>query len=143
MRGIEEREKALNLHFREGMGYKRIAKEMNLPVQTVKSWIHRYRKKQGMLSDCQSCRLDNIVVRTVSRLSCDVVETLAITRKLKALGIEAIFMDDGIAGVCASNPHPPERYAHCTKIGGCNLALGCASKMHTLRRGVCKGVHNF
>ncbi len=51
MRGIEEREKALNLHFREGMGYKRIAKEMNLPVQTVKSWIHRYRKEHGISSD--------------------------------------------------------------------------------------------
>lgn len=54
---------------------------------------------QRMLSDCQHGMLDIIVVRNVSRLSRDVVETLGITRKLKSLGIEVIFRDDNISSM--------------------------------------------
>lgn len=64
MREIAEREKALNLHFREGLSYNRIAKEMNLPMQTVKSWIHRYRKEHGIPtnSDLQVPTADKAIV---------------------------------------------------------------------------------
>ena len=54
---------------------------------------------QRMLSDSQQNKLDVIVVRNVSRLSRNVVETLEITRKLKALGIEVIFRDDNISSM--------------------------------------------
>lgn len=54
---------------------------------------------QRMLADCQNGMLDIVVVRTVSRLSRDIAETLTITRKLRALGIEVIFRDDGISSM--------------------------------------------
>lgn len=54
---------------------------------------------QRMLSDCKHGKLDIIVVRNVSRLSRNVVETLEITRKLKSLGIEVIFRDDNISSM--------------------------------------------
>lgn len=48
MRSINEREKALNLYFRDGKGYKTIAGELGIPLDTVKSWIRRYRKENGI-----------------------------------------------------------------------------------------------
>lgn len=43
MRSINEREKALNLFFHDGKGYKTIAREIGVPLNTVKSWVRRYR----------------------------------------------------------------------------------------------------
>lgn len=43
MRSINEREKALNLFFHDGKGYKAIAGELEIPLDTVKSWVRRYR----------------------------------------------------------------------------------------------------
>ena len=48
MRSLEEREKALNLYFRDGESYQYIAKTMNIPLDTVKAWCLRYRKKMGI-----------------------------------------------------------------------------------------------
>ena len=43
MRNLAEREKALNLFFRDGKGYKTIAGELEISLNTVKSWVRRYR----------------------------------------------------------------------------------------------------
>jgi len=48
MRSIEEREIALNMYLRDGMSYQQIAKIMNVPLYTVKSWCIRYCKKMGI-----------------------------------------------------------------------------------------------
>jgi len=48
MRSLEERETALNLYFRDGESYQYIAKTMNIPLDTIKSWCLRYRKKMGI-----------------------------------------------------------------------------------------------
>lgn len=42
MRALEEREKALNMHIHEGIGYKGINKITGIPLDTVKSWSRRY-----------------------------------------------------------------------------------------------------
>lgn len=44
MYSLEVREQVINMYFHEGKGYKRIAKEMVLSLDTVKSWCKRYRK---------------------------------------------------------------------------------------------------
>jgi len=48
MRSLEEREKALNMYFQEGKSYQCVAKDLNVPLDTVKSWCLRYRKKMGI-----------------------------------------------------------------------------------------------
>lgn len=48
MRSIEEREAALNMYFKDGESYLYIAKTLNVPLDTVKSWCLRYRKKMGI-----------------------------------------------------------------------------------------------
>jgi transposase len=58
MRPTTEREQALNMYFREGKGYKRIAANMGIPVDTVKSWIRRYR----LDNDSQSLESETIKV---------------------------------------------------------------------------------
>lgn len=40
-RTLEERKKALERYYNEGKTKKEIAEVMKLPVNTVKSWIHR------------------------------------------------------------------------------------------------------
>jgi len=37
MRSLEEREKALNMYFQEGKSYQCVAKDLNVPLDTVKS----------------------------------------------------------------------------------------------------------
>lgn len=44
MRSIAERERALNMHFREGKGAHTIAREMGLPYSTINTWIRAHRK---------------------------------------------------------------------------------------------------
>lgn len=48
MRSINEREKALNLYFHDGKGYKKIAGEIGIPLDTIKSWVRRYRIENGI-----------------------------------------------------------------------------------------------
>ena len=43
MRELLEREQAINMYFRTGKGYKIISSELGVPLDTVKSWIRRYR----------------------------------------------------------------------------------------------------
>ena len=42
----EQREEALELHS-TGLGYKRIARKMEIPVDTVKTWIRRYGQRRA------------------------------------------------------------------------------------------------
>lgn len=48
MRSIEERERVLNMYFHEGVGYKGIAHELDIPLDTIKSWARRYRVANGI-----------------------------------------------------------------------------------------------
>jgi transposase len=48
MRSLEGRETALNMYFKDGESYQYIAKTMEIPLDTVKSWCLRYRKKMGL-----------------------------------------------------------------------------------------------
>jgi transposase len=48
IRNIDEREKALNMYFLEGKSHGKIAAEMDIPIDTVKSWCRRYRIKNEM-----------------------------------------------------------------------------------------------
>jgi transposase-like protein len=43
MRELLEREKAISMYFCTGKGYKIISSELSVPLDTVKSWIRRYR----------------------------------------------------------------------------------------------------
>jgi transposase-like protein len=49
MRPMEERKEVIRLYTEEHHGYKTIAKEMGLSTNTVKSWIRRYRCKNGLI----------------------------------------------------------------------------------------------
>ncbi|MDR1914580.1 MAG: hypothetical protein LBQ68_08895 [Clostridiales bacterium] len=48
MRDLQEREKALRLYFEEGHTYQYVSKVLEVPLDTVKSWCLRYRKKMGI-----------------------------------------------------------------------------------------------
>ena len=48
MRPMKEREDAIRLYTEEHRGYKTIAKEMGLPLNTIKSWIRRYRNENSL-----------------------------------------------------------------------------------------------
>jgi len=48
IRNLDEREKALNMYFLEGKSHGNIAHELNVPIDTVKSWCRRYRIKNGI-----------------------------------------------------------------------------------------------
>ena len=47
-RSIEVREEALRMYFEDRKSYKRIGSELEIPWETVKSWIHRYKKENGV-----------------------------------------------------------------------------------------------
>lgn len=49
-----------------------------------------------MIKDCESRKIDLILTKEVSRFARNTVDTLCFTRKLSALGIGVIFMNDGI-----------------------------------------------
>jgi len=57
MRALIEREKALNMFFRDGTGYKKVAKELGIPVDTVKAWVRRYRIDHGEPESGESKRI--------------------------------------------------------------------------------------
>ena len=48
MRSLKERENALNMYFKDGKSCQYISKELKVPLNTVKSWCLRYRKKMGI-----------------------------------------------------------------------------------------------
>ena len=49
-----------------------------------------------MISDCENGKIELIITKEVSRFARNTVDTLCFTRKLTALGIRIIFMNDGI-----------------------------------------------
>lgn len=49
-----------------------------------------------MIADARTGRIDVIITKEVSRFARNTVDTLSITRELKALGIQVIFLNDGI-----------------------------------------------
>ena len=49
-----------------------------------------------MISDCENGKIELIITKEVSRFARNTVDTLCFTRKLTALGIRVIFMNDGI-----------------------------------------------
>lgn len=66
MRSLEERETELNLYYRDGQSYQSIAKTLNIPLDTVKSWCLRYRKKMGIPQrDKAGRRKEGIVKETL------------------------------------------------------------------------------
>lgn len=57
------------------------------------------KKRDGfnrMIADCEIGKIDLILTKEVSRFARNTVDTLCFTRKLSALGIGVIFMNDGI-----------------------------------------------
>ena len=57
------------------------------------------KKRDGfnrMISDCENGKINLILTKEVSRFARNTVDTLCFTRKLSALGIGVIFMNDGI-----------------------------------------------
>lgn len=57
------------------------------------------KKRDGfnrMIEDCENGKIDLILTKEVSRFARNTVDTLCFTRKLSALGIGVIFMNDGI-----------------------------------------------
>lgn len=48
MRNLKLREAALNMYFKDGKSYQFVAKALEVPLNTVKSWCQRYRKKMGI-----------------------------------------------------------------------------------------------
>ena len=49
-----------------------------------------------MIADCESGKIELVITKEVSRFARNTVDTLCFTRKLTALGIRVIFMNDGI-----------------------------------------------
>lgn len=57
------------------------------------------KKRDGfnrMIADCENGKIDLILTKEVSRFARNTVDTLCFTRKLSALGIGVIFMNDSI-----------------------------------------------
>ena len=57
------------------------------------------KKRDGfnrMIKDCENGKINLILTKEVSRFARNTVDTLCFTRKLSALGIGVIFMNDGI-----------------------------------------------
>jgi len=48
MRELAEREQVINMYFHEGKGYKNIAKTLDLPLNTIKTWCRRYRLQNNI-----------------------------------------------------------------------------------------------
>ena len=48
MRSLSDREQALKLYFEDGESYTCVSKKLGIPLDTVKSWCLRYRKKMGL-----------------------------------------------------------------------------------------------
>jgi DNA-binding transcriptional regulator LsrR (DeoR family) len=55
---INVREKVLNLYFHDEMGYKKIARELGLPRDTVKGLVTRYRKATGINERGESIHIE-------------------------------------------------------------------------------------
>jgi transposase len=51
MRSIEQREDAIRLYLEEHLSYRDVAVRLNVPRDTVKSWIRRYRDAKNLIVD--------------------------------------------------------------------------------------------
>jgi transposase len=67
MRSVNEREKVLNLHFVDEKSAKEVAAETGVPINTVKSWIRRYRLEHDVAvrsnqyaHECEEAKLIHI-----------------------------------------------------------------------------------
>lgn len=49
-----------------------------------------------MIKDCEDGKINTILTKEVSRFARNTIDTLTYTRKLSTLGINVIFMNDGI-----------------------------------------------
>jgi transposase len=49
MHSVKERETALNLHFMEEKTAKEVSAEIGIPLNTIKSWIRRYRLDKDII----------------------------------------------------------------------------------------------
>lgn len=49
-----------------------------------------------MIKDCENGLIDTILIKEVSRFARNTVDTLNFTRKLSQIGVNVIFMNDGI-----------------------------------------------
>lgn len=66
MRSIDERETALNMYFKDGESFIKISKTLGIPLDTVKSWCQRYRKKMGIpYRDTAALRKEGVVRETL------------------------------------------------------------------------------
>lgn len=57
------------------------------------------KKRDGfnrMIADCETGKIDTILTKEVSRFARNTVDTLNFTRKLSAMHVNVIFMNDGI-----------------------------------------------
>lgn len=57
------------------------------------------KKREGfnrMIADCEKGKIDTILTKEVSRFARNTVDTLNYTRQLSQLGVNIIFMNDGI-----------------------------------------------
>ena len=57
---------------------------------------HHRKGFNRMISDCENGKIDTILTKEVSRFARNTIDTLTYTRKLSLLGINVIFMNDGI-----------------------------------------------
>lgn len=75
MRSLVVRETALNMYFKDGHSYQYVAKLLDVPLDTVKSWCLRYRRKMGIPErnkagrrkgpiNCEPLNIDTIHCRT-------------------------------------------------------------------------------
>ena len=51
MRASDQQEKAIRLYLEENLSYRAVAVKMQLPRDTVKSWVRRYRRANGLIAE--------------------------------------------------------------------------------------------
>jgi transposase-like protein len=56
MRESDQREEAIRLYLEEHLSYRDVAVRMQLPRDTVKSWVRRYRRANGLISESPSAK---------------------------------------------------------------------------------------
>ena len=56
-----------------------------------------------MMEDCRKRKIDQILVKSLSRFARNTVDTLACTRRLKEVGVGVVFLSDGITAAFGSS----------------------------------------
>ena len=70
MRSIELRGDAIRLYLEEHLGYRDVAVQLNVPSDTVKSWVRRYRDVNGLIvNGAQYKRKPNKSLNSVGKQS--------------------------------------------------------------------------